>query len=420
MTLSRLNRLLLTAPFLVVSVQAQATIGIFEHGNGIKSMGMGGIAYVIGEEATSLSANPAHAIGMGTRYDIGVHGFAPMADVDVAGNAAAPDSRHRNSGRRYFAIPQGGFNRVLGARWAVGMTAFAAGLGPDYKRNPYARFGGDARGSLFLNSAGVSAVLAYKAGQDQALGASLNLVYQTLNVEGVGFFGALSRTPGKVSNQGKDDALGVGVSLGWRGQLTPTVSAALSYRSKTWTEKHDDYRGLLPDQGQLELPQIWGGGMAYAPHPAWTVAADFQRYQYTGQDAFGSRLRQLDPANGVLLGDDQAPGFGFRNQNVYKLGVAWKASPQWTLRAGYLDATQLMSPTETLFGMFGPAPGTVHYTLGGTWTNRQWEVSGFTSWAPRERVRGSRSIPPDFGGGEANVAYETVSVGISLGRAFGR
>lgn len=417
---SRLRCLWFTALLLLISVQAHATIGIFEHGNGIKSMGMGGVAYVIGEEATALSANPAHAVGMGTRYDIGVHGFTPMADVAIEGNAAAPDSRHRNSGRRYFAIPQGGFSRALGERWAVGMTAFAAGLGPDYKRNPYARFGGGARGSLFLNSAGVSTALAYKANADHALGASLNLVYQTVSLEGVGFLGAVSRAPEKVSNQGKDDALGVGFSLGWRGQLTPQLAAAVSYRSKTWTEKHEDYRGVLPNQGQLELPQIWGAGLGYAPHPEWTVAADFQRYQYSGQDAFGSRLRQLDPANGVLLGDDQGPGFGFRNQNVYKVGVAWKASPQWTLRAGYLDATQLMSPTETLFGMLGPAPATDHYTLGGTWTRSHWEVSGFASWAPKKRVRGKGSIPPDFGGGEANVAYESVSIGLSLGRTFGR
>lgn len=420
MNRSRLCCLLINTALMLASAQAHATIGIFEHGNGIKSMGMGGVAYVIGEEATTLSANPAHAIGMGTRYDVGVHGFTPMADVDVQGNAAAPDSRHRNSGRRYFAIPQGGFNRLIGDRWAVGVTAFAAGLGPDYKRNPYARFGGDARGSLFLNSAGVSTALAYKANADHVLGASLNLVYQTVNVEGVGFLGAVSRAPDKVSNQGKDDAFGVGFSLGWRGQLTPQLAMGASYRSKTWTEKHADYRGLLPDQGKLELPAIWGAGVAYTPHPAWTGVAEFQRYQYTGQDAFGGRLRQLDPASGVLLGDDQAPGFGFRNQNVYKFGVAWKAAPQWTLRAGYLDATQLMSPGETLFGMFGPAPATDHYTLGATWSREHWEVSGFGSWAPKKRVRGESSIPPDFGGGEANVAYESVSIGLSQGRTFGR
>lgn len=418
--MNRKSRSLCAGALLACAFPAQATVGIFEHGNGIKSMGMGGVGYVIGEEATALSANPAHAIAMGTRYDLGVHVFVPMSDVDVQDNAAAPDSRHRNSGRRYFAIPQGGFSKLLGDRWAVGMTAVAAGLGPDYPRNPYARFGGDARGSLFLNSGGVSTALAYKANANHALGASLNLVYQTVRLEGIGFLGAVSRAPDKVSNQGKDAALGAGFSLGWRGQLTPQLAAGVSYRSKTWTEKHEDYRGLLPNQGQLELPAIWGAGLAYTPHPAWTLAADFQRYQYTGQDAFGARLRQLDPANGVLLGDDQGPGFGFRNHNLYKFGVAWKAAPQWILRAGFLDATQLMNSSETLFGMLGPAPATEHYTLGATWTRNQWEVSGFAAWSPKQRVRGEGSIPPDFGGGEANVAYESVSVGFSLGRTFGR
>lgn len=402
------------------TLPAQATLGVFEHGNGIKSLGMGGVGYAIGEESTSLVANPAHVIGLGARYDLGVHVLTPLGDVEVVDNAAGPDSRHRNTGRRYFAIPQGGVTLPLGDRWALGVAASAAGVGPDYPRSPYVRFGGAERSSLFLNTAGLSTALAYKVNADHALGASLNLAYQTLRLEGVGFISAVSRDPDHVSNQGKDGEFGAGFTLGWRGQLTPQLAAGVAYRSKTWTGKHEEYRGLLPEEGLLELPQIWGAGLAYALNPDWTLGFDFQRYQYSGQKALGSSVRQLDPANDVLFGDDNGPGFGYRNQNVYKLGAAWKVSPVVTLRAGYLDATQMVSAQETLFGMLAPVSGTRHVSVGGTWTHQSWEVSAHGAWSPRDSVKGSGSIPPGFGGGEANVGFESVGLGLSLGRRFGR
>lgn len=404
---------------LTVSSAAWSTLGIFEHGNGIKSMGMGGLSYAIGEEVTTLSVNPAHALHLGTRYDLGVHVFNPMSDVSFTGNAAAPDSRHRNDGRRYFAVPQGGFTRALSENLGLGMTAYAAGLGPDYPRNPYARFGGTPRGSLFLNSAGVATALAWRVHPRHVIGASLNLGYQTLSIEGLGFLAAASGSPAHVSNQGKDGAFNVGASLGWRGELAPGLTAALAYRSKSWTQKHREYQGLLPDGGRLELPAIWGAGLAYAATPDITLGFDFQRYQYSSEPGFGNRLSALAPQDGRLLGDEHGPGFGFANQNVYKLGVAWKAAPTLTLRAGYLDATQIMQPSETLFGMFGPATSQEHYTAGFTWLRTHWEVSGFAAYSPFQEVHGRNSIPAAFGGGEASVGYDGVSIGVSFGRRFG-
>lgn len=403
----------------LVALPGHAMLGIFEHGNGIVSLGMGGLGYAIGQESTALSANPAHSGALGNRVDLGVNGFFPPAEVEFSGNGAGPDSQHRNTGRRYFAIPQGGFNRTLSPRWSIGMTAFSAGMGPDYRRNPYARFGGDARASLFLSSAGIATVLGYRLNDDHLLGASLNLGYQSLAVKGIGALGAVSRTPEKVSNQGKDASASVGFSVGWLGQLTPRLMAGLSYRSKAWTEKHDDYRGLLPNQGQLELPQIWGGGLAYELHPSWRVGFDFQRYHYSSQVGFGNRIARLDPQNGLLLGDDEGAGFGFRNQNVYKFGVEWTAIPRWALRAGFIDAMQAVSSSETLFAMFGPTTCTEHYTLGATRAGDAWDVSGFASWSPQKWVRGRDSIPDLFGGGEASVSVEVFSIGFTLARRFG-
>lgn len=105
--------------------------------------------------------------------------------------------------------------------------------------------------------------------------------------------------------------------------------------------------------------------------------------------------------------------------NVYKFGVAWKATPHWTLRAGYVDSNQMIRSADTLFALFGPATSTEHYTAGFTWSpGGSWELSGFAVHAPYQEVKGHHSVPPAFGGGEANVGYEVTGGGLSLGVRF--
>lgn len=305
------------------------------------------------------------------------------------------------------------------------MTLLNAGLGPDYSDSPYARFPGAAsRSSLGLGTSSLATAFAYQLTQDHRVGLSLNTGYQVLAIKGLQFLtapdgpGRVSASPDRVTNQGKDGSFTLGFSLGWRAQLTPQLVAGAGYRSKSWTQKHREYRGLLPDGGSLELPAIWGLGLAYSPAPAWTFAFDFQRYQNEAQRALGNSIRQLDTGN--LLGSDNGPGFGFENTNALKFGVAWRASPRLTLRGGYLHANQMVQSTETLFGFLGCTTLTTHYSGGVTWKQGRWDISGFFAHAPDQDVRGEGSIPVAFGGGEANISGEVVMMGVSFGRAFGQ
>ena len=410
---------------LALPVQVQATLGLFEHGNGIKSMGMGGVGYSFAEETTVLGANPAHALALGSRYDIGVDIFRAEAEAIYENNNLNPEQFDPNEtqlsdGRRYYYIPQGGFSMALSERWALGVAVLSAGLGADYDGSPYERFGGAARTTLQLASSSVVTALAYQLNQNHALGFSLNTGYQVLSVKGLEFLdnAALSESPGKVTNQGKDGAFTLGFSVGWHGKLTPWLSAGLAYRSKNWTQKHEDYAGLVAEGGKLELPSIYGGGIAITPAPNWTLALEAQRYTYRKQTAFRNGIAGLE--QGVLLGSADGPGFGFNDQNAYKLGIAWQATPKLMLRGGYIYATRIVQPSETLFGFLACLTTGMQYALGATYQLEKWEVSALLHHTPKETVYGRDSIPAAFGGGEANVSDMVLGGGISFGRRFGR
>lgn len=402
---------------LLLPAPAFATLGIFEHGNGLMSMGAGGVGYVDAGETTALAANPAHALSLGERWDAGVDIFSPLANARYEGNAAGPDERYRTDAKRWWSIPQGGYARPISKDLALGVTILSAGLGPDYPDSPYQRFGSASRTSLKLGNASIVTALAWRPVPKHAVGASLNVGYQTLSIEGLEQVLPLSESPGHVTNQGRDGSFAGGFSVGWRGELTPWLSAGAAYRSKNWTRKHREYRGLIAQGGKLELPAIYGGGFSLKPAAAWTVTLEAQRYEYRSSLAMRNGIGEI--AEGHLFGSDDGPGFGFHDQNAYKLGVEWQASPSLALRAGYIHATQIVDRGETLFGFLGCLNVTTHYTAGGTWKSGPWEWTGFAYSAPVQDVHGRDSIPQAFGGGEANISNEAFGFGLSLGRTFG-
>lgn len=416
----------ITAALLALAIPfgASGSLGIFEHGNGIQSMAMGGVSYSVGYETTALGANPAHAIGLGNRWDVGVDVFYADAVSTIRGNSLGPDERYHSDAKSYYAIPQGGWSRTLSDRLAIGVTVLSAGLGPAYDGSPYERFGGSPRTSLQLSSSSVVTAAAFRLSPKHVIGASLNTGYQELKVTGLQFLAneQASLAPNRVTNQGKDGAFTAGLSIGWLSQLTPQLTFGAGYRSRNWTQRHKEYRGLIAEGGKLELPAIYGLGFAYKPAPAWTIALETQRYTYRKQRAFRNGIGQF--AAGEKLGAEQGPGFGWDDQYAYKLGVSWQATPKLALRAGYIHATQIINSSETLFAALGCLTGTNQYTAGATWLHRDWELSLAVFEMPKKEVRGRNSIPPGdpsvggFGGGEADISDLVRGVGFSVGRRF--
>lgn len=399
---------------------AHATLGIFEHGNGIQSLGMGGIAYSYAGETTALGGNPAHALSLGNRYDVGVDFFTATAEWTVRGNALGPDDSWESDGRSYYMIPQGGFAMRLTPDWAFGMTMLSAGLGPDYDGSPYGRFGGNPdRMSLMLASSSIVSALAYRLNDAVSLGASLNTGYQVLEVKGLEFLAndPASVSPDHVTNQGKDGVFTFGATLGFTWRIAPRLTAGGAYRSKNYNAQHDEYRGLVARGGKLELPSIFGGGLAFEAAKGLVLAVEVQRYTYGSEAAFGNGLEKF--ARGEKLGGNDGPGFGFKDQNAYKFGVSYQATPTLTLRAGFTYGTGMVTQDNTLFGALGCVTPREQYSLGATFLWREWELTGYAFGSPQRTVHGEGSIPAAFGGGEADVSDVVVGTGFSLGRRFG-
>lgn len=410
-----LLRLVVLVVAMIGAAPSHATLGLFEHGNGVKSLGMGGVGYSFSEESMGLAANPAHALLLGSRYDVGVDMFIPVAVASYRGNAAGPDADFKSDGREFYSIPQAGIVKRLSDRWAVGATVLSAGLGADYDGSPYVRFGGARRTSLTLASSSLVTALSYRIAPSHTVGIGINLGYQVLDARGLEFLAnaTSSVAPSHVTNQGKDGALNAGFSVGWHAQYFPWLAAGVGYRSKSFTERHEDYRGLVVEGGKLELPPIYGAGITLTPGAGWTISVEAQRYDYRKQRAFRHGIARFEQAK---LGSDTGPGFGFRNQDAYKIGARWQATPRLSLRVGFVHATQVIESSETFFAPLGPVTPTDQYSGGATWSFKGWEWSAYGFKAPNQTVRGRDSMPEALGGGEANISNKMFGFGFAIGR----
>ena len=129
-------------------------------------------------------------------------------------------------------------------------------------------------------------------------------------------------------------------------------------------------------------------------------------------------LEQGDPAP---LGAANGPGFGWKDINVIKLGLAWRASADLTLRVGYNRGDNPISASDVTFNILAPGVMTQHYTAGFTYaTAKDSEVTAALMIAPRQTVSGPSLFNGFMGGAAGNetIGMRQSSFGLAYSRKF--
>lgn len=262
----------------------------------------------------------------------------------------------------------------------------------------------------------IAPTLALKVTPSNTIGVSVNLAYQRFEAKGLQNFDnpSFTKYPGKVTNNSHDSSTGLGLHIGWIGQINDAVTLGATYQSKTHMSKFDKYKGLFAEAGDFDIPATSGVGIAVKATSQLTVAADVQRINYSDVDSVGNPLKYLLAGN--QLGSNKGPGFGWRDVTAVKVGASYAWNENLTLRTGYNHSTQPIRKSEALFNILAPGVVQDHLTLGTTWVlpNKS-ELSFAYMHAFENKVKGSGSIPPSFGGGEASLKMYQDSLGVAYG-----
>ena len=257
---------------------------------------------------------------------------------------------------------------MLGWDMAVGINVYGnGGMNTDYGKIVIA--GSTSNTYSNLEQMFIAPTFAWKINKDHTIGVSLNLVFQNFEARGLEAFDVATQTSavGSVTNRGKDTSRGLGLKLGWTGQISPAVTLGATYQPKTKMSKFDKYKGLFAQQGRFDIPETYGFGMAYKANDKLTVAADVAQINYGAVKSIADNGDAFPGLAGTLLGSENGSGFGWGNQTVYKLGMSYQYAPNLMLRAGYNHAKTPLKSTQTFFNILAPATVEDHLTLGATW-----------------------------------------------------
>jgi long-chain fatty acid transport protein len=421
------RKLFLLTPLcaLLAAGSVHATNGYFPHGFGVKAMGMGGASVAMTDNAFAGTNNPAIAAWAGNRAEGGLTFFSPKRSMSRTGGAA-PTSVE--SDQNLFYVPEFGYNRALSDKMGVGVTVYGnGGMNTEYPggQTDCSLVGGSPTGNALCGVGGlgvdlmqliVAPTLAYKLNDMHSVGISPLLVFQQFEAHGLQAFSPMSSDPSKLTGGSYSHSTGFGVRLGYLGKLNDKFTVGASYSPKINMSEFDEYAGLFAGAGGFDIPENYTLGMSFQATPTVTVALDYSRINYSGVPSIGNPSSPL--TNPPPLGAANGPGFGWQDINVWKLGVQWQASSQWTLRAGLNVGDNPIQSNDVTFNILAPGVITKHVTLGGTYAmSPTSEVSFSYMYAPEESVTGS-SYFNNLGagvGGTETIRMSQQSIGIQFG-----
>ena len=364
------------------------------------------------------------------RVDLGVDAFSPKRNAERSGAGFATLNGQVESDKTLFWVPEAGFNRMMGSDLSLGLTVYGnGGMNTSYPQGNFNCGAGPANmlcgsGTLGvdLSQLIVAPTVAYKVAPTQSIGVALLLGYQRFKAEGLQAFDnapgfpPFTGAPGSVTNNGYDSSTGFGVRIGWQGRFG-AFTAGAAYTPKMNMGRFDKYKGLFAGNGDFDIPSHYGFGVAWEAMPALTVTLDAMRIKYSDVPAVHN-----PSSNQAPLGAANGPGFGWKDIDVFKLGLAWQATPALTLRAGYNRGDSPIGSADVSFNILAPGVMTDHYTAGFTFAiSPSSEITGALMIAPRKTLSGSSFFNAILGpgaGGNETIGMKQQSLGIAWATKF--
>jgi len=420
------KKLLVLAMLAAAPLAAQATDGYFANGYGMKSNGMGGAAIAVAMEPFGGAVNPGAMSFLDNQWQFGVAWFSPHRSSERTGSGLGNIDASVDSGSTNFFIPEFGVNWKYSPELAFGVTVYGnGGMNTDYPGGqisnasactsfwqnhpvgPYNLLCGQGKLGVDLTQLMIAPYVSWQFVKGHSVGVTPVIAYQRFKAEGLQLFDnpVFSTAPGSVTNNGYDDAWGVGVRVGYMGKLTEQFAIGANYASKISMGNFDKYKGLFAQQGGFDIPSSYGFGVAFTPTKEWLFALDYTRISYDDTPSINNPLGYmfacLPPSFGGqgqrdnCLGGNSGAGFGWQPVDVWKVGAQWAMNEQWTFRLGYNHTDNPITPPNVTFNIIAPGVVQNQYSAGATWKlDNVSEITGAFMYAANNSVSGPSFFAP--------------------------
>lgn len=405
-----------------------ATNGYFPIGYGSKSRGMGGLGIALAQDGFAAAYNPATMVDVEQRFDIGFDIFKVDAGVSQNSSLLPADE---NSQFDVLPLPFMGGVWKLNEEMNYGFTFVGAGLGSYYHQhqsegpNYLFRVGDNSseHASIFLVQMQILNSISYKIDNQNAVGATFVLGVQSFKAKGLGSFQTLGYAEGdsNFSDEGTDWSYGAGIKLGWLGSyFDSTLKVGVNYSSRVYMTEFDSYRNLFAEQGDFDIPEKFGFGIAYSATPNFTIGFDVEKVKYSDVASIsnpGPTASDPDvffPEGFGTLGQDNGLGFGWEDQTVYKLGLEYQYNDKWVMRTGLNYGKSPIPDDQILFNILAPATVETTFTLGGTYyIDETYELSFSYMHAFKNTITGKTPFYPEGVNNFSELTEDNAAISMS-------
>lgn len=333
----------LSAPY------AAATNGDHMFGLSAIQNGMAGAVVAAPQEATTVLVNPAGMAMLDmkdVRFDLGVGFLNPPRKV----NGFESDSN-------LYMMPTGAVAFRVNDKLTLGMgLGGISGMGVDFPDTMVA----SGNQSLVTTKQffKVSPGFAYRVSDSIAVGATLNLNYQSLAMSGF--------SPGGRFDLPQNQVFGWGMTAGLIWKINPALQLGAAWSSKQNMNEFEWNTPTTPTStgGKITLdmdaPQTFTLGLAWKPAPGLLIEGDIKRIEYS--DVLGT-LAFSRPA-GYTGAEPAVMPFGWSNQTIYALGIQKDIGDKMQVRAGFNYGKSPIGPEDVNANLGSLAVVEKHLTLG--------------------------------------------------------
>jgi long-chain fatty acid transport protein len=397
--------------------------GFFQVGYGAEARGVGGAAAAVTLDVFGGASNPATTVWVGDRMEGGLAIIKGKTRMLRTTNATPLLDTQTDSEDATEALGEFAYSKMIDKDLSASVVTYANGASTYLPASTTICPTGPGNAMCGIGKTGVSIkqlilapTLSKKVSDSVSVGASVLLAGQMFKAEGLQMLAPSSLTPDSVTNQGASTAYGLGLRIGGFWRVNDMLSVGASWSPKIRMSKFKDYKGLLPDQGRFDVPENYLIGASLAVSKNLSFVVDYQRINYGGVAALANK--PFDGSN--RFGTDDGAGNGWKNMDIYKVGVRYQASPVLRLSVGTSYNTAAFPDESTSANINSPSTFRRHYTLGmGYATSPQSEWSVYYLYAPQHTTTGNSAIAAAFGvSGQDSVGTRQHILGMQYSNRF--
>jgi len=257
----------------------------------------------------------------------------------------------------------------------------------------------------------LSAIFSFKLSPQHSIGVSADYFY--LSHERKGFQRSdtplRSVSPGHVTNNGTDHSGGMSLSIGWRWNITKTLSFGAAWVKKSYVGQFRKYRGFEPHHARNFIPQT--AGMGFTALLTKRLAGRLE--------VLWSNLGDLPNANNRNTGkrgSNNSPGSGLQDATFVNLGFGYKVSEALAVGGGLSHRIRIPNGSHVLSHSYKLL--TIYDILAVGLDYKYQKHDFFFSLAHGLKNRASGDLPIEIGGGKLAGSRTTTSFSAAWGYLY--